>query len=263
MKWTVSDTACGFDERHLYFKKMNEIRSKRIYADNRLKRFKIKNVKNLSTKQTEIHKMLNIASKDSIDAMKKSNIIYKNVWIDNEVWNKAVWNTTKSSNASSHIFENDVTDDNLLNSKTSDIHARVKFNSCRSNRLTEIENLLNSVERNTNTAAFATIDEISIEKKWNAMKIEKFEVYTNDYNSENSLIASLIFRNRFFAISIFSKQSTLSMNYAKKKNDDAVTIIENTNFDTSAVVPDLSISQTFDIFFSSASFFFYINHTKL
>ena len=32
------------------------------------------------------------------------------------------------------------------------------------------------------------------------------------------------------------------MNYAKKKNNDAVTIIENTNFDTFAVVSDLSIS---------------------
>ena len=57
------------------------------------------------------------------------------------------------------------------------------------------------------------------------MKIEKFEIYTNDCNSENLLIASLIFRNRSFAINILSKQSTLLMNYAKKKNDDAVAII--------------------------------------
>ena len=39
------------------------------------------------------------------------------------------------------------------------------------------------------------------------------------------------------------------MNYAKKKNDDAVAIIENMNFNTFAVVFDLSISQIFDIFF--------------
>ena len=73
------------------------------------------------------------------------------------------------------------------------------------------------------------------------MKVEEFEIYTNDYNFENSLIASLIPRNRPFAINIFLKQSTLSVNYAKKKNDDAVVIIENTNLDTSAVVSDLSI----------------------
>ena len=74
------------------------------------------------------------------------------------------------------------------------------------------------------------------------MKIEKFEVYTNDCNSEDFLIALLIFRNRSFAINILSKQSILLMNYAKKKNDDAIVIIENTNFNTSAIVFDLSIS---------------------
>ena len=73
------------------------------------------------------------------------------------------------------------------------------------------------------------------------MKIEKFKIYTNNCNFEDSLIASLIFRNRPFAINILPKQSTLSVNYAKKKNDDAVAIIENTNFDTFAVVPDLPI----------------------
>ena len=74
------------------------------------------------------------------------------------------------------------------------------------------------------------------------IKVEKFEIYTNDYNSENFLIVSLIFRNRAFAINILSKQSTLSINYAKKKNNDAVAMIENTYFDTSAVILDLSIS---------------------
>ena len=73
------------------------------------------------------------------------------------------------------------------------------------------------------------------------MKIEKFEIYTNNYNSEDFLIASLILRNRSFAISIFSKQLTLSVNYAKEENDDAVAIIENINFDTFAIVLDLSV----------------------
>ena len=58
---------------------MNETRFEKIYADNRLKRFKIKNVKNSSTKQIEIHKMLNITSENSIDAIKKSNVINKNI----------------------------------------------------------------------------------------------------------------------------------------------------------------------------------------
>ena len=224
-------------------KKMNETRLERTYADNRLKWFKIKNIENLSTKQTEIHEMLNITSENLIDV--------------------AVRNIAESSDADNQVFENDATNNNLLNSKIRNIHARVKSSTRRSNRLIEIENPLSNAERNINTAAFATIDEVSIEKEWNAMKIEKFEIYTNDCNSEDFLIASLIFRNRSFAISIFLKQSTLLMNYAKKKNDDAVAIIENTNFDTFIVVFDLSISQIFDIFSSSAFFFFYMNHTKL
>ena len=88
------------------------------------------------------------------------------------------------------------------------------------------------------------------------MKIEKFKTYTNDCNLENFLIVSLIFQNRSFAINILLKQSTLSMNYAKKKNDDTVALIENTNFDTFAVVFDLSISQIFDIFFYQRFFSF-------
>ena len=186
-------------------KEMNETRLERTYANNRLKRFKIKNVENSSTKQIEIHKMLNIIFENSINAMKKSNIINKDVRIDDEVRSEAVWDIVESLNADCQIFENDVTNNNLLNSKTRNIHARIKFSIRRSNWLTKIENSLNSVERNTNTTAFATIDKISIKKKWNAIKIEEFEIYINDYNFEDSLIASLISRNRSFAISIFSK----------------------------------------------------------
>ena len=64
---------------------MNETCLEKTYANNRLKRFKIKNVEDSSTKQIEIYKMLNITSENSIDAMKKSNIINKNIRIDDEV----------------------------------------------------------------------------------------------------------------------------------------------------------------------------------
>ena len=186
-------------------KEINETRFERIYANNRLKQFKIRNVENSSTKQTEIYKMLNIASENSIDAIKKSNIVNKNVRIDDEIRNETVWDIVESSDADSQIFENDVTDNNLSNSKIRNIHAKVKSSIRRSNRLIEIENLLNSVEWSTSTTEFATIDEISIEKEWNAMKIEKFKTYTNDYNFEDFLIVSLIFRNQSFTINILSK----------------------------------------------------------
>ena len=146
-------------------KEMNKTHLKRIYADNRLKRFKTKNVENLSTRRIEIHEMLNITSENSIDSMKKSNIVNKDVRIDDEVRNETVRNIAESLNADSQIFENDATNNNLLNSKTSNIYAKVKSNTRRSNRLIEIENLLSSVGRNTSTTAFITIDEVLIEKK--------------------------------------------------------------------------------------------------
>ena len=144
---------------------MNETRLKRIYANNRLKRFKTKNVEDSLTEQTEIYKMLNVASENSIDAMKKSNNVNKNVRIDDEVRNETARNIVESSDTNNQIFENDVTNDNLSNLKARDIYARIKSSIRRFNQLIEIEKLLNSVERNTNTAAFSTIDEISIEKQ--------------------------------------------------------------------------------------------------
>ena len=109
--------------------------------------------------------MLNIALENSLDAIKKSNIVNKNVRIDEKVRNEVTRNIVESSNADNQVFENDVTNDNLSNSKISNIHARVKFNIRRSNRLIEIQNLLNSVERSTNTITFTTIDEVSIKKE--------------------------------------------------------------------------------------------------
>ena len=150
--------------------------------------------------------------------------------------------TAENLNTDDQIFKKFITNDNLSNSKTQNIHATIKSSIHCSNRLIVIENSLNSVDRQTSTTTFATIDEILIEKEWNAIKIEDFESYINDYNFEDSLIVSLTFRNRSFAIKIFLKQSTLSMNYAKKKYNDVVAIIEITNFNTSVVVLDSSIS---------------------
>ena len=149
--------------------------------------------------------MLNITSENSIDAMKKSNIVNKDIWIDDEVQNEVVRNIAESSDADNQIFENTAINNNLSNLKIQVIYTRIKFSTRRSNRLIEIENLLNNVQRSTNTAAFATIDKISIEKKWNALKVEKFETYTNNWNFEDFLIVSLILRNRPFAVSILSK----------------------------------------------------------
>ena len=97
--------------------------------------------------------------------MKKSNIINKNVRIDDEIRNEIVQNTAESLNANSQIFENDVINNNLSNLKTSDIYARIKFNTCRLNRLIKIKNSLSSIEQNMSITIFTTIDEVSIKKK--------------------------------------------------------------------------------------------------
>ena len=146
-------------------KEMNETRLERTYADNRLKRFKTRNVENSSTEQIEIHEMLNVAPENSINAMKKSNNVNKDAQIDDEVRNEAARNIAESSNIDSQVFGDNVTDGNLSNSKTRDIRARIKSSTRRFNRLVEIENSLNSVGRSTNTAAFSTIDEVLIEKE--------------------------------------------------------------------------------------------------
>ena len=55
-----------------------------------MKRFEIKDAEDSSTKQTEIYEMLNIIFEDSIDAMKKSNIINKDIRINDEIQNETV-----------------------------------------------------------------------------------------------------------------------------------------------------------------------------
>ena len=80
---------------------MNETRLKRIYASNRLKRFKTRNAEDALMKQIEIHEMLNIAPENSIDAMKKSNIVNKDVRINDEVRNEAARNIAESSDTNS------------------------------------------------------------------------------------------------------------------------------------------------------------------
>ena len=75
--------------------------------------------------------------------------------------------------------------------------------------MTEIENLLDNIDRKKNTTIFTTIDKLLIKKEWNTIKVENFKTYTNDDNFENSSIVSLISRNWFFAMRIFLKQSIL------------------------------------------------------
>ena len=112
---------------------MNEIRLERTYADNRLKRFKIKNAENSSTRQTEIHEMLNITSENLIDAMKKSNNVNRNARVGDEIRSETARDIVESSDTDSEFFEDDITDNNLSNSKIRNTRARIKFSTRRFN----------------------------------------------------------------------------------------------------------------------------------
>ena len=130
-----------------------------------MKQFKTKNAEDSSTKRTEIYKILNITLENSIDAMKKPNIINKGIRVSNEIENEVARNTVESSNADDQIFEDIIIDNNLLNSKIQNVYTTFKFSTCCSNRLIIIESSLSSVERRMNITAFVTIEEVSIKKK--------------------------------------------------------------------------------------------------
>ena len=67
-------------------KEMNETRLRKIYANNKLKQFKIRNMKDLSTKQTKIHKMLNNAIFENlIKTIKIISMINENIKIINKI----------------------------------------------------------------------------------------------------------------------------------------------------------------------------------
>ena len=66
--------------------------------------------------------------------MKKSNIVNKNIWVNDEIRNEVARNTTESLNINNQIFENNIIDDNLLNSKARNIHVKIKSSIRLSNR---------------------------------------------------------------------------------------------------------------------------------
>ena len=73
--------------------------------------------------------MLNVSFKNSMNVMRRSNMIDKNFQIINKVRDEPVRNTGESSSANDQIFEYMTADDNLLNSKIQNIHTINKFNT--------------------------------------------------------------------------------------------------------------------------------------
>ena len=131
------------------------------------------------------------------------------------------------------MFKNTIISNNVANLKARDVTVIVLFSTRCLNRLTDIEFALNNLDRRTITITFANINKISTEKELNIVEAKEFEAYANNCNSENLLIVFLIFRNRLFAVIIFIKNAIRTTNYAKKSNDEDVSISEN--FDVNVI----------------------------
>ena len=122
---------------------------------------------------------------------------------------------------------------------------------------------MNNLDRRTDAAIFANINEILTEEELNAVETKKFETYANNCNSENSLIAFLIFRNRSFAIMMLVRNAIKKMNYAKESNAEDVAMFKKSNVNVFVVAFKSIVNKSFNIFSSSTSFFFYMNHIRL
>ena len=61
---------------------------------------------------------------------------------------------------------------------------------------------------------------------------------------------------------IFVRNAIMTINYAKESNDEDFAISEKSNINAIIIASKSLINQSFDIFSSSASFFFYINHIQ-
>ena len=155
-------------------KKINETRFERIYADNRLKQFRTRNIENSSTKQVEIHEILNTILENSIDAMLKSNIHSQNVRVIDEVRNGTARDAVEKSDVNDQVFEYIIVKNNLLSLKIRNVYMIVKSSTRHLDRLIQIEHSLNSVDRRTSTTTFTIMNEILIEKKIKCDKGREF-----------------------------------------------------------------------------------------
>ena len=215
----------------------------------------------------------NAEIEDVVVVVNVEHHVFKNIYIIINVENEVFWNVvkntivgnetlenrTKNFNLANPIFRETITNSSSTNLKIRNIYVTINFSIRRSNRLINIENSSNDDDRKIITIVFAIINEISTTEKWNAIEVEEFEIYMNDCNLENFLIALLIFRNQSFAMMIFSKKST-SMNYEKEMNDDEIIMFEKTNINVLAAAFNSLVNFSFNIFLSSTSFFFYMNH---
>ena len=310
-------------------KKMNEVHLNETYAENQLKRFRIRKMRaeNVEEKKIGLTRSLkNIEKfKEMIEIVEKSfeknfemreenfnqiEKLRKNQWVaydgsknvaesiddENEVLENNIMNISFNYNVAENAaavvkIENETLQDIALKQNFRNEHIKkdvfdenmkfsIKWNAARvvndwnqwienivvvdkidnkqSNRLTKICLEFNELIKSVNNVVFAAANEISINENWNRIEKEDFEIFNHFYNSKDVQIASLTFKNRSFAIIILTDSSNLSINHFKE-NDE----LSTRNISTNSQKFKLNVNHLFDIFSSSTSLFFYLNHIQL
>ena len=197
-------------------------------------------------------------AEDAVVVVRIENETLRNIALKQNFWNKHMRKNVFDENMRFSIKWNVARVINDRNQRIKNIVVVDKIDNKRSDRLTEVRFEFNELIKNVNNVVFIAINEISINENWNRIKKKNFEIFDYFYNLKDVQIASLTFRNRSFAIIISINSSNLSINHFKE-NDELNT--RNTSTNLQRFRSD--VNRSFNIFFSSISFFSYLNHTQL
>ena len=126
------------------------------------------------------------------------------------------------------------------------------------NRLTKIRFEFNELIKNVNNVVFVATKEISINENWNHIKKKNFRIFDHFYNSKDVQITSLTFKDWSFMIIISINSLNLLINHFEKSDE-----LNTRNISTNLQKFKSNVNRSFNIFFSSTSFFFYLNHIQL
>ena len=133
-----------------------------------------------------------------------------------------------------------------------------KIDNKQSNRLTKICFKFNKLIKDVNNVVFAATNEILINENWNRIEKKNFKIFNHFYNSKNVQITSLMFKDRSFTIIISINSSNLLINHFEESDE-----LNTRNISTNSQKFWSDVNHSFNIFSSSTSFFFYLNHTQL
>ena len=250
----------NFETKKKNFNQIKKLKENRWIAHNNLK-----NVVELINDKNEIfeNNIMNInldynIAENAVVVVRIKNKILQNIALKQNFRNDNIKKKVSDKNMKFLIEWNVVRVVNDRNQQIKNIVVINKIDNKRLNRLTKVYFEFNELIKNVNNIVFAAANKISINENWNRIEKEDFEIFDYFYNSKNVQIAPLTFKNRLFAIIISINSSSLSINHFKE-NDE----LNTRNISTNSQRFRSNINHSFDIFSSSTSFLFYLNHIQL